>query len=183
MQGGDGDPFDDDRLDLRGYVSVLTRRWKVVVITALVFVCLSLLLAFRQDPLYRAQAQVLVRQQTSESVIEDVVSSERQLNNEVELLQSGAVHAAVRAAYDGSLDLTSVRANVGSSSSDIVRVTATASDANDAANLVNLYVTTFVEWRREQRVQELLAIGSEIEAEIEAVELRLDEVRAPLEEI
>jgi polysaccharide biosynthesis transport protein len=183
MQGGEGALVDDDRLDLRAYGMVLRRRWKVVAITALVFVAIALVLAWRQEPNYRAQAQLLIRQQTAESIIEDVASSERTLNDEVQILQSGAVHAAVRARYEGPLDLTTVRANIASSTSNIVRVTATAADAGEAANLVNLYTTTYVDYRREQRVQELLDIASDIEGEVESVEVRMDEVRQPLNEI
>jgi succinoglycan biosynthesis transport protein ExoP len=183
MHGGDGTLVEDDRLDLRAYGMVLRRRWKVVAITALVFVALALVLAWRQEPTYRAQAQLLIRQQTAEGIIEDVAASERALNDEVQILQSGTVHAAVRAVYEGDLDLTTVRASIASSTSNVIRITATAADPAEAANLVNLYANAYVDYRRAARVQDLVAIGTNLTEEIQAVEARIADARQPLDEI
>jgi len=177
-------PPTDGELDLRSYLGVVRRRWRAIAIVIAVAVAAALALAIRQEPLYRASSELLIRQQTSESLLTDsgVASrdAERQLNNEVRLFESGAVRDAVASRYEGALDPADVTASVSSTSSDVVRVSLVATDGDEAAALVNLYVDTYLEWRRQQRVDELLAVGEGIRAKVTELDARIAELRAPL---
>jgi succinoglycan biosynthesis transport protein ExoP len=179
---------DDDELDLRAYLAVLRRRWTAIVLVTLLAVGAAVGLSVRQEERYRAEADVLIRQRTTESLFtEDPVrnaqDAERQLNNEVRVLESGAIVGAVEVAYDGPLDPDDVEASVSSDTSDVVTVSMTATDPAAAAELVNAYVTTFIEARRQQRVDELLAAGSEIRIQIDELTAELAAVRAPLDAV
>lgn len=180
--------FDDDELDLRAYLGVLRRRWKIVAAVLVLAVGAALGLALRQEPRYRAQAELLIRQSDSAQIIADspVINANeaaRRLNNEVRLFESGSMRAAVAEVYDGPLDVDDVKASVDSASADVVNVRVTAADPDEAAALVNLYAERFIEVRREQRINEMLAVGEEIRSRIDDLDRRIAEVRRPLTEL
>jgi capsular exopolysaccharide synthesis family protein len=179
---------EDDAVDLRAYLAVLGRRWKVVVAVVAVVVVASLALSFSQGKRYQAEAILLIRAGGTESIISDTPlvnanEAARQLNNEVRLFESEDVEKAVEEAYDGPLDPEDVDASVVSDTSDDVRASLTASDADEAAELVNLYVEKFIEVRRAQRVEELLAVGTEIQTKIDELATRIADVRRPLTDV
>lgn len=179
---------EDDAVDLRVYLSVLGRRWKVVVGVALLTLLASLAFSLTQPTRYQATADVLIRPESSKSLISDAQSvnvneAARRLNNEVQLFQSEDVEEAVAAAYEGPLDPGDVRASVVSDTSDVVRATLTSSDAQEGAKLVNLYVETFIEVRRTQQVDELLKVGSEIQSKIDDLNARIATAKAPLDDL
>lgn len=182
--GGD---VEDDEFDLGAYVGVLRRRWASVVAVVVIVMSVALGLSLRQEPRYRAESEVLLRQNRAEGIVTDQLAvnpqeAERQLNNEVRLLESGAVRDAVREAYDGPLDPGAVAASVSSDTSDVVEVSVTATNRGAAADLVNVYVETFIEVRRQQRVDELLAAGGEIQTQLDDIDGQVDQLSQPLTE-
>ena len=185
--GGSGAP-ELDESDLRTHLLVVRRRWKVVVAVALVAVLAALGLALRQEATYQVDAEVLIRQRDPASLLRSNAAGNandaaRALNNEVKLFESGTVVAAVEAAYDGPLAAAGVRATVSSDASDVLEVSLTASDPVEAAELLNLYVDVFVDVRRAQRTDELLAVGTEIQAKIDELTAELVELRQPLTDL
>ncbi|MGQ0433937.1 MAG: Wzz/FepE/Etk N-terminal domain-containing protein, partial [Microthrixaceae bacterium] len=181
-------PPQDDEPDLRAYLSVLRRRWKLVALAVVITVAAALGLSLRQDPQYRAESEMLIRQTNSSSIISNTPviaagDAARQLNNEVKLFKSAAVEEAVVAAYDGPLDPAAVDASVAAATSDVLQAHLTANDPDEAAKLVNLYVSTFIETRRQQRVDELLSVGSEIQAKIDDLDARIAKLRKPLTDL
>ena len=178
----------EDELDLRAYLTVLRRRWKLIALVVVVTVAAALGMSLRQDPQYRAESEVLIRQTNSSSIISNtpvIAAGEaaRQLNNEEKFFESFAVEEAVVAAYHGPLDPADVGASVTSDTSDALQAHLTANDPDEAAKLVNLYVSTFIETRRQQRIDELLSVGSEIQGKIDDLAVRIAEVRQPLTDL
>ena len=184
----DPSPSEDDGLDLRAYLGVLRRRWKVVVAVVLAAVSLALALSLRQDSLYRARSELLVRQRDSSSIISNApavqaTEAARSLNNEVKLFESGAVVTAVKKVYDGPLNPNRVHASISSNASDVISATLTATDPKEAAKLVNLYVTTFIEVRRTERTGELLSVGTELQTKIDKLAAQIATISQPLTDI
>jgi capsular exopolysaccharide synthesis family protein len=179
---------DDDAIDLRVYLSVLQRRWKVVLIVVVGALVLAGLLSITRPTEYRATADLLFQTKRSDSFINDASSTDvngaaRQLNNEVQLFESEHVEAAVAKAYDGPLDPREVKARVVSDSADLVRASLVSSNAQEGAKLVNLYARTFIEVRQKQQVDELLSVGSEIQSKIDDLTTRINQIRAPLDDV
>lgn len=184
----DPTPYEDDELDLRAYLSVLRRRWKVIAIVVVLAVAAALALALRQENQYRAEAEILIRQSDSATIVGDspVINANdaaRRLNNEVRFFESGAMRQAVAEAYDGPLDVDAVGASVVSDTADVLRASVTATDPDEAAALVNLYVDVFIEERRQQRTDEFLAVGEEIQAKIDSLNEQIAQVRQPLADL
>ena len=178
---------EDDELDLRAYVSILRRRWRWVAGALAATVATSLALSLQQTPQYRATAELLVNTQSGESIVEDssqlsAADAERQLNNEIQILESGRARDAAREAYTGPLDVDTVSASVASDRSDAIRVSATGADPDEVAELVNTYVETYVELRQSQRVDEILTAGNEIQAQIDRLQDEIDDLGEPLRE-
>lgn len=179
---------EDDELDLRAYLGVLRRRWKVIAIVTVVAVAAALALSLRQESQYKAEAELLIRQSDSATIIGDsplinANDAARRLNNEVRLFESGAMRAAVAEVYDGPLDVDDVGASVASDTSDVVTAHVTAADPEEAARLVNLYAETFIEQRRQRQTAELLAVGEEIRIKIDELDARIAEIRQPITDL
>lgn len=189
MVNVEGQEIDDEAVDLRVYLAVLGRRWKVVALVTALAVAAALALSLTQATRYRATADLLIRAESSQSLIDggqpalNATDAARELNNEVRLFESEAVEQEVEEAYDGRLDPEEVGASVVSDTSDIVRASLTSSDAEEGAKLVNLYVDTFIEVRQRQQVDDLLSIGSEIQTKIDDLSARIGTVRAPLDDL
>lgn len=159
-----------------------------MALVVVVAVAAALGLSLREEPQYRAESELLIRQKDSSTIISNtpgIAASEaaRQLNNEVKLFESAAVEQAVAAAYDGPLDPEDVDASIASDTSDVVQAHLTATDPDAAAELVDLYVNKFIETRRQQRVDELLSVGGEIQAKIDELTGRIAQVRQPLTDL
>jgi capsular exopolysaccharide synthesis family protein len=181
-------PLEDDELDLRAYLGVLRRRWLTIAAVALVAVLAALALAFTQESRYRAESKVLIRQDEPASVVDgrplvNASEAERALNNEIELFESRTVEDAAADAYDGPLDPEDVKAAAATDVSDVVRATLVATDPDEAEELLDLYVQAFVEVRRAQQTDELLAVGTEIQAKIEELTTQISELRRPLTDL
>lgn len=177
-----------DELDLRAYLGVLRHRWKLISVVVVAVVALALALSLRQERQYRAESELLIRQSDTATIIGNTpainaIDAERRLNNEVRLFESGAIRKAVAAVYGGPLDPEDVQASVSSDTSDVVSASVTAADPDAAAELVNLYADTFLEVRRQQRTNELLAVGEQIQAKIDDLDGRIAKVRQPLADL
>lgn len=168
-----------DELDLREYVTIVWRHKVLIASVTLFLTAVAIGISLAQAPSYRASSDLLLRFRPSSSLLEDVAqnrSAERTLNNEVRLLESRPVREAAKEAYEGTLDVESVKASVSSTDADVITVTASAGDPDDAATLVNSYVKAYIEKRRNQRVQELLAVGDEVRAKVSEIQKRIDEL-------
>jgi polysaccharide biosynthesis transport protein len=181
-------PSVDDDVDLRHYLGILRRRWKTVAFVVLVVVATAFGVSARQEPRYRARSEILVQQRSTDSLFTDSNSAgnaqdaERAFNNEVRLLESDAIRALVDDAYDGPIPVSKVNAAVSSESTDVIAVSVAWKDPEEAAELVNTYVSVFIDARRQQKVDELLAAGAEIQTQIDDLTVQIAAAQAPLDQ-
>jgi len=180
-----------DEPKLQDYVAVLRRRRRVLVLSILVAVGAALAISLVQTPQYRAESELLLRRTASEELLVDEVGqvrssmdSERELNNEIRLIQSRAVRDAVDDVYDGPLDVDDVTAGApASESNDVLDISVTASDPAEAAALVNLYAETYIAERKARQVADLLETGEEIQSRLDGLREQIAEVSRPLDDI
>jgi capsular exopolysaccharide synthesis family protein len=164
---------DDDELDLRAYLQVVVRRWKVIAAVAVLGLLVAGAFVLQQKKEYRAESEVLIRQSDTASIIDsasvNASDAARRLNNEVELFESGTVRKAVESKYRGPLDPKRVRASTTSDSNDVITAHVTARDPKAAADLLNTYVETFIDVRRQRNTDELLAVRTQIQQKIDGL--------------
>lgn len=176
---------------LQDYARALRRRRGVVIFAVLTGVAAALLISLVQTPRYRAEAQLLLRRTPSQEILigeggqlTSSGDSARELNNEMRLIESRVVREAVEDRYDGPLDVEDVDATApASEANDVLDVSLVSPDAGAAAELVNLYVDTYIIERRNGQIENLLGASEEIQARLDEVRQEIAEVSRPLEDI
>lgn len=173
-------------LRLADLLRLFRRRWRVLAITTTVVVALALALSLSQAPTYQARARVLVQTpQADTGIVQQTEAGsffpDRELQNVTQFVESLDLRAQVAAAYDGPLDVDDVSADRAADGSDSIDITVTAPDADDAAELVNLYADTYISYSETQRLDTLIAAISAITEQLDALTARRAEVVAPLD--
>lgn len=176
--------MEDDELDLHHYLDVVRRRrWTIIVVTALV-AAIALALSVSQTPRYRATAEVLLQGDDAEQRLGAAGPADPRVNasrvdTEIGVIESNLVRRAVQENLGREPDV-SVSA-VGET--DIVEISATSTEPEEASREANLYAETYVEWRRERTIDDLLAAQETVQAEIRSLQEQLTAAQAPLEEL
>lgn len=171
--------------DLRRYLSVLRRRGLIILATTAATVVVALMLSIRQDPVYRASVQLLLRPTPSEDIVANQAASNspRDLTNEIAVVESDVVRKVVEEATNRLIPRNAVSAGVAAEGSDVIDLSATAGNPMDAAELANGYARTYVEWRAQQRTDDLLATAERIQEEIEGLRATLSRTSLPLNDL
>jgi non-specific protein-tyrosine kinase len=153
-------------LDLRDYLGALKRRKAVVLITVGVLVGLVLVSSFVQESVYSASAELLLQPKQSESPFDANTGARidpaRALATDIEVLESQLVQAEVRRRLGSAPPVSA--SPVGQT--DVVRVTAEHADPKRAAEVANTYAAAYIDVRRQQTVDGLLAAGEEIQERV-----------------
>ena len=125
--------------DLRSYLDVLWRRKGLVLAVVAATVAMAVGLSLLQTPRYRAGTEILVESRTPQQIFDPVsgnaVDPARDIQNEIEFINSDTVTAAVEdeLAEPADVSVTS-RTNA-----DIIEISATSDDAELAAETANTY--------------------------------------------
>jgi capsular exopolysaccharide synthesis family protein len=166
-----------DEVDLRHWLHVLGRRkWTIATVTFVV-VASALVASFLQTPVYRATAEMLIQSRASERLFDPSTgepATQTAVQTEIEVLTSKAVQDKVRAAIG---DAPRIHARqVGQT--NVVEVSAESTIPAKAAKVANAYVQAYIEFRRTQAVDDLLAAGQEIQNKIADLQRQIDELDA-----
>jgi len=180
-----------DEANLHDHLAVLRRRRRVVVVSVLVAVGVALLAAIVQTPRYRAETELLLRRTDTQAILIDELGqirsasdSQRELNNELRLIESQRVRDAVDERYDGPLDVTEVEAHAPSSDTDDeIEISLVSTDPAEAAQLVNLYTDTYITERRARQLEDLTTSSEQIQSRLDKLHAQIVDVSAPLDSI
>lgn len=167
---------DGPELELRDYLRVLARRKWIVALATVAMVGVSLVLALRQTPMYRSSSELLLQAGNSASLLG--VGSEERLSviTEIQVLQSQPVRDLVQEKL-GSAPPVSATSVAGSA---VIRVVAEASEPDEAAEAANAYVASYIEYRRQQAIDEVAAASAQIEPKIVELQARVDEINGQI---
>jgi capsular exopolysaccharide synthesis family protein len=180
-----------DDPSLQNYLGVLRRRRRLIIVAVLLGALGALAFSLVQTPRYTAKSELLLHRTPSEAILVDEVGqvrssadSERELNNEIRLLESTTVRDAVDDEYNGPLDVKDVTAGAASSDSDdSIVVSMTSTSPEEAAKVVNLYTDTYITTRREQQVEDILAASDQIQGRLDEIRAEIAEVSQPLQDV
>ena len=185
-------PVDDPQPDSQQYfglaelLRVLGRRWRWILGSMVLLLALALFISTQQEKEYVATTRMLMRTVASDtSLIADPNAqvpffADRQLNNNIQVMESAQVRAAVEEAYDGNADVGKVNAEVVQTGADAVLLSVTSSEPKAAAELANLFAEKFIEITQSERLDALEAANSQIEARIASVNDQREAISAPL---
>ena len=163
-------------LELRDYLAVLKHRKLIVLLTVAVVVGLALLYSYVQEPVYAASSRLLLQNKQSESPFDPgtggYIDPARALSTNIEVLK-------------GQLVATEVRNRIGTApgvsaspvgQTDVVQVTVLSTDPKRAAAAANAYAEVYIDVRRKQAVDGLLAAGKEIQDKIGGLQQQITQL-------
>jgi len=151
------------------------RRRKLPIIAVTIFVVvISVAASYVQTPVYSATAQVLLQARSTEFLFDPSggirADPARAVQDEILVIKSEPVRAAVRAKL-GSAPPVSAKP-VGTTNA--IDVTAESTVPAQAAAVANAYVTSYIEYRRKQVVDDTLAASQQIQTKISDLQKQID---------
>jgi tyrosine-protein kinase len=181
--------------DLRSYLGVIARRRWLVILTMLVFVGVAIAASLIPDPEYRVRAQVLTTGVNDPvAMIFGVNGSgdlNRQATSQVAFLDSSRMRFAAASAYNGSLpkgevfkvSVTPIEQSDSNTTSSVVELSLVSTDPVEAATLVNVYASTYVELRENADRERLTKTKGQLQALLADIEGQMAGIRQPITDI
>ncbi len=165
------------QLELRDYLQVLRRRRSVVAIAVLIVVASTMTASFLQTPVYQAEAEILLQPRSTESIFDAQTGQrrdpERAVQTEIQVLKSRPVRDEVTRKLGDAPMVT--LSPVGQT--DVIAVKARSTDPERAAAVANAYASAYIDFRRRQAVDDVLAASREIQAKVTDLQRQIDSTR------
>lgn len=173
-----------DTLDLRDYLAVLRRRRWTVVQTVVIVVAIAMLVTVFQSPQYASTVRVVIQPNTgSQDAVAELVLGPRELETQKELVVSRPVAERVVAALELDDEPDDLLPRVDVSllrDTQILEIRATAGEAAESAALAQAFADAYLEFRRDQALEEVLRAQQALEQRERGTRERLDEVELEL---
>jgi capsular exopolysaccharide synthesis family protein len=170
-------PAQADRLefDLRYYLRTFRRQKLVIVATLFVVVAVTIFYSFKQTRIYASSAQLLLKPANAGTLFGSdavFIDPDRSMQNEILVLQSKAVHdlAEKKLGYGAGVTASPV------GETDVLRIKAESPVAQKAADIANAYAEAYVEFRRQQSIDDLLAASSQLQQKITEIQAEIDKL-------
>lgn len=164
------------------YLSVLRRRWIIIVGTVAVVVALVAARDLSTTPVYQASTQILLQPTRSESIFQPgvvTIDATRAIQNELKVINSLSVRTAVREAFGAPVSISAASGG----EDDVIILSATDTDPEEAARKVNVYAETYQAARLEAIVDDLARSKEVLQQQVNDFQTQIDEVNEPLAEI
>jgi capsular exopolysaccharide synthesis family protein len=177
-------PPDQHATDLRDYVRVLlARKYEIALVTGVVFVA-TLVLTFRQTPMYEGSTKVLVKpvQNPATSM---AIAQQPNLDTERELVLSEVVARKVQREADLSLSVSTLlrRARVQVlTDTEVMEIRYADPDPGAAARLANAFAAAYVEFRSEQALDQFQTAAASVQRRIDGIQESLSSLNRKIEE-
>lgn len=124
--------------------------------------------------MYRAEAQLLIQTQDRSSIFDPVTGQrndpERAVQSEILVVKSEPVRAKVRERFGSAPEITATGIGV----ADGIEISALSEDPHRAADVVDAYAASYIEFRRTQASQTVRSAGEEISTKIGQLQSELD---------
>lgn len=162
-------------MTLRDYGAVVMRRRRIVIMATLVAAIVAIGLTALQTPIYSASSQVLVQSRGEDGLFDTQGNylDYRAIDTEIQVIEGQAVAARVQEnlALEGAPPAADASA-VGDA--DVISIAVRDPNASNAQLFADAYAQAYVEVRREQSVDELLAASTEVQRAIDDLQAQLD---------
>jgi len=161
-------------MTMRDYWNVVANRRIVILVCVALAVGMSVVASALTTPVYAASSEVLIQPRGQDGLFADGVANlnSRAVETEVQVIEGRAVKA--RVAEDlGVEDPPDVNA-VPIGDTDAIRLTVRSTNRANAATVANAYAEAYIDVRREQSVEELLAASSEVQRAIDDLQTQIE---------
>lgn len=167
-------PEEAPELELRDYLRILRRRKWTILLATLITVAGAVGVSLAQTPVYQGRADVLLQPRSTESLFDPNTGQRsdpaRAVQTEIQVLKSRPVRELVNKKLGSAPKVAA--SPVGQT--DVIQVKAESTDPERAADIANAYARAYIDFRRTQAVDDLLAAGQQIQAKIADLQRRLD---------
>lgn len=171
-------PSVDRELSLRDYWRVVVGRKWIVVAAVMLALLGSLIVSLLQEPIYEAEAQMLVEPRSGEAVFQqdptlNVQNLDRAIQTEIQVLEGQRVRERVQS----DLGLDELPPEVSASpvgATDVVSVRVQSADPEAAQRLADAYVSAYTVTRQQQARSSLEAAGAELQLTIDELQAQID---------
>ena len=162
---------------LREYANVLLRRKFIVLLCPILAIGAAAGLSFATTPVYEAGAQMVVVTQRTDTVFQNssgtYVDPDRAIQTEIRILQSTMVAERVAQKLELATDTPKVT-GTSIAGTNIVSVTVRDQDPVLAQQSANAYIDSYIEIKREQAVNSLVAAGEELQKKVTEIQQQID---------
>jgi non-specific protein-tyrosine kinase len=166
--------------DLREYLRIIRARRVTVLLVVFSVLALSLLLSFRQTPLYRSEARLLIDPRSSAFGVATV-----DMATQREIATSDPVAEAVRRELDLSEPATDVLGGLDVQQVGDTRVLAisyTSTDPQKAQRVAEAFTNGFIAYQTEEHLRQVTAERQGVERQVDDASEQLADVTARLRE-
>lgn len=171
-------PEEAHELELRDYLRIVRRRKWIIVLSAVIVVGAASVASLLQTPVYQGRAELLLQPRTTESLFDPQTGQRndpaRSLQTEIRVLKSQPVKDAVRRELGRTPDVTV--SPVGDT--DVIAVKAESTRPGRAASTANAYARAYIDFRRKQAVDDLVAASQEIQGKVVDFQREIDGIDA-----
>ena len=169
---------DERSFDLKTLVAVFRRRWKSVLFPMVALVALASLYAATAQRIYGADAVLLIENRSGESSSAADANRDpnRRLLTEVSVMEGRGVRQLVEASIGA--DAPKITA-LPSGGADTIKLTAKSPSPARATETVNTYAAAYIDFRRNQAVEDLTNTSGEVQRRITALQAE-DEKLGPI---
>lgn len=165
-------------MTLRDWWRVIVRRSWIVAVAIIATAAPALVLSLQQSSVYEADADMLIRTLPGESVFgsgQQPIDPDRLVQNEISVLEGGVVHTRVQENLGLDDDPPGV-AGSAFDDADVITASVRSSDPQTAATLANAYVDAYIDVKREQAVDGMVAASAELQTTITELQGQIDEL-------
>ena len=162
------------RRGAREYLGAISRRRSQITVLVLLVTVPAVVVSLLSTPVYSGRAEVLLQARTSETLFESTssipVDPAREVRNEIRILSSEPVRAAVRTQL-GTVPKVTARPIGGT---DLISVSVRSTDPARAALVANTYASAYIDHRRKQAVDDVLAASRQVQGKITELQQQID---------
>jgi capsular exopolysaccharide synthesis family protein len=171
-------------MTLRDYWRVLVRRKWIVLAGMVAAVAPAVTLSILQDPQYRADAEIIIRTGSGESVFNTGTQTNRDpdriIANEISVLEGDVVREKVKETLQLQQDPPEV-SGVARADTDVVTVSVESGDPQTAARLVNAYIDAYSDVKTDTAVKDFEKASGELQDSIGDLQAQIDDLDAAIE--
>lgn len=173
-----------DTLDLRDYLAVMRRRRFTILQVVVLVVLVAVGVTFLQTPQYEAEARVVVKPNAGNTdAVSEIVLGSRELETQKELAVSLPVAETVVEELGLDRDPERVVEDVTVTlvrDTQILELRATSTDPEQAAALAQGFADAYLQFRRDQALEDVLRAQQALESRAQDIRDRLDEISREL---
>ncbi len=170
-------------ITFREYGQMVARQWRIVLFAVILAPLVAIAFSLIQTPQYVASSKVLIEPRSEDTLFSTSDSIDRRgVLTEIEVIEGRAVRARVRedlglndepwAADDDEIPPEAQASAVGET--DVVEIYVTDPNPDNAAVYADAYAQAYIDIRREQSVEEILAAAAEVQQAVDALQPEID---------